>query len=128
MRAGFFVVTALAGVVSACAATGENLPPASERRIVGPEGYTVNWDLPETGAYWAPKAEEGGIRAASEACNAPLNVFVFHHLPRPPQFSYLGFRFEASVDDAARDCVVSRLKAVPSLTIYPKKHDRSRRR
>lgn len=124
MRESFFVVVVIAGLVTACAGTGDKAPPPSERRIVGPKNYTVDWDLPETGTYWVPKEEERAMRAVSEACNAPLDVFVFHHVPRPPQFGYLGFRFEASVDDASRACVVSRLKAVPSLTIYPKKRRR----
>jgi len=53
--------------------------------------------------------------------NHPLGVFIYYHLPRPPQYSYLGFRFEPAADAAARSCLVVRLKAVPSLTIYPKR-------
>lgn len=114
-----------ASVIMACLLSGcvaSRLPDqVSARRIIGPEGYNVNWDLPETNYYWLPAETEHETKIASDACNAPISVFVYHHVPRPPQFGYIGFRFEGVVDEVARTCLISRLKAVPALTIYPKR-------
>jgi hypothetical protein len=112
-----FLLTALAG----CAATHADFGPMSDRRVFGPTDYTVDWDLPETGEYWLPPETEDDIMPASRACEAVLNSFVYHHLPRPPQYSYFGFRFSEEVTEAQKACVVERLKAVPALTIYSKK-------
>ena len=81
----------------------------------------VDWDLPETGTYWLPKGSEDLIKAASSKCQAAVSFFVYHHLPRPPQYSYIGFEFEGPVDAAAKACLLKDLQAVPSLTIYPKR-------
>lgn len=121
MHTNFLAMVMLVGVVTGCAAQQATIPVASDRRIVGPDDYTVDWDLPETGTYWVPKEEDDMIKVASETCKAQISVFVFHHIPRPPQYSYLGFRFDDAADDVARSCLISRLKAVPSLTIYPKR-------
>lgn len=93
----------------------------TERWIVGPKGYTVDWDLPETNTYWVPRVSDNLIQAVSEQCKAAVDVFVYHHLPRPPQYSYIGFKFADAVDDAAKLCLVDSLKAVPSMTVYPKR-------
>lgn len=92
----------------------------SERRIIGPEGYTVDWDVPEKGTYWLPKETENETKVASEICGAKISVFVYHHIPRPPQYSYIGFRFIEANDDATKSCLIARLKAVPALHVYPK--------
>lgn len=110
-------IFALAG----CATSQQNIGPLSERRVIGPAGYTVDWDLLETDYYWVPMANENDLKPTSDQCKAPLSVFVYHHLPRPPQYSYLGFRFPPEVDTLAKSCVLSRLKAVQGLTVYPKK-------
>jgi hypothetical protein len=93
----------------------------SERRIAGPSGSTVDWDLPETDSYWIPKEAEKDVEPASLACEIDLNPFVYHHVPTPPQYSYIGFRFPPQAGEANKACVVARLKAVPALTVYPKK-------
>lgn len=113
------VVVAALGLLTGCV-TSSAERQVSERRIIGPKGYTVDWDLPETGTYWLPMETENETKIATEACKANISVFIYHHLPRPPQFSYIGFRFEETTDDAARSCLIARLKAVPSLTIYSK--------
>jgi hypothetical protein len=115
-------VIALALVCSAagCAEPRVNAA-ATEYRIVGPKGYTIDWDLPETNTYWIPEKSEDLIKAASDKCKAAVSVFVYHHLPRPPQYSYLGFSFKEPVGEAAKACLVDELRAVRSLTIYPKR-------
>lgn len=105
----------------ACAPTTGSKMIASEHVIVGPKGYTVDWGLPLTGDYWVPDETKGDIKAASEACNAPPSVFVYHHIPLPPWFSYLGLRFPGGTTEQQKSCVVSRIKAVPALTVYPKR-------
>ena len=114
--ASFVILGLLAGCV-----TSSVQHQVSGRGIIGPAGYSVDWDVPETGTYWLPRETETETKNASEICKAGISVFVYHHIPRPPQFSYIGFRFEETADDAARSCLVARLKAVPSLTIYPKR-------
>ena len=114
--ASFVILGLLAGCV-----TSSVQHQVSGRGIIGPAGYSVDWDVPETGTYWLPRETETETKNASEICKAGISVFVYHHIPRPPQFSYIGFRFEETADDAARSCLVGRLKAVPSLTIYPKR-------
>ena len=111
----------LAFVALAGCATVEPRNFSSQHVIIGPKGYTVDWGLPETGYYWIPTETENDIKATFDACGAPPSVFVYHHIPRPPWFSYFGIRFEPGVDERARTCVVTRLKAVPSLTVYPKR-------
>lgn len=108
-------------VLAGCTTTATDFGPVSDRRVVGPTDYTVDWDLPETGQYWLPRETEGDIMMASRACEAALNSFVYHHLPRPPQYSYLGFRFGEGVTEDQKACVTKRLKAVPALTVYSKK-------
>ena len=107
--------------VSGCAATPNDFGPFSDRRITGPANYTVDWDLPETGEFWLPKETEEDIMPAAQNCGAPVESFLYHHWPRPPQYSYFGFRFNPSATDDQKSCVVSRLRAVPALTVYPKK-------
>lgn len=107
--------------LSACATTDRPGYVASEHLIVGPKGYTIDWGLPYTGDYWVPKATQNDIKAASDACHAPPSVFVYHHIPRPPWFSYLGLHFSPDTDEQQKACVVTRIKAEPSLTIYPKR-------
>lgn len=110
----------------ACATTTGSKRIASEHVIDGPKGYTVNWGLPLTGAYWVPNETKDDIKAASDTCNAPASVFVYHHIPRPPWFSYLGLRFPDGTTEQQKSCVVSRIKAVPALTVYPKKRRSAR--
>ncbi len=111
---------ALACLTAGCA--GPRLAATTtEHRIVGPKGYAVDWGLPETSTYWVPKDSEKSIKAVSERCKAAVNVFVYHHFPRPPQYSYIGFKFADAVDEAAKSCLVDSPKAVPSMTIYPKR-------
>lgn len=105
----------------ACATTTGSKMIVSEHIIVGPKGYTVDWGLPLTGDYWVPDETKGDIKAASDACNAAPSVFVYHHIPRPPWFSYLGLRFPDGTTEQQKSCLVSRIKAVPALTVYPKK-------
>ena len=107
--------------LSACATSNSASTAGSEHMIVGPKGYTVDWGLPETGDYWVPDDTQDDIKAASDACHAPPSVFVYHHIPRPPWFSYFGLHFDSGVEDAKKACVVARLKAVPALTVYPKR-------
>lgn len=107
--------------LSACSTADGSKMIASEHSIIGPNGYTVDWGLPMNGYYWVPKETEGDIKAASDACQAPSSVFVYHHTPRPPWFSYLGLRFPDGTTEQQKSCVVSRIKAVPALTAYPKK-------
>lgn len=114
------IATALICFTAACAGQRFSQTTA-EHRIVGPKGYTVDWDLPETGTYWLPKESEDRIKTASSTCKAAVSVFVYHHLPRPPQYSYLGFKFEGPKDEAAKACLLRDLQAVPSLTVYPKR-------
>lgn len=108
-------------VLAGCTTTATDFGPMSDRRVVGPTGYTVDWDLPETGHYWLPRVAEDDIVTASRACEAALNSFVYHHWPRPPQYSYLGLRFGEGVTEDQKACVTDRLKSVPALTVYPKK-------
>jgi len=122
MHTNFLAIVMLVGVVTGCAAQQATIPVASDRRIVGPNDYTVDWDLPETGDYWIPKEEADMINVASEICKAPITVVVFHHVPHPPQFSAASIRFGGDADDVARSCLIGRLKAVPSLTVYPKRY------
>ncbi|MDT7534951.1 hypothetical protein OVY48_16175 [Sphingobium sp. SA2] len=114
------VFIVMLGLLAGCA-TSSAQHQFSERGITGPEGYTVDWDVPETGTYWLPKETENETKIASEICKANISVFIYHHMPRPPQFSYIGFRFDEATDDAARSCLIARLKAVPSLTMHPKR-------
>lgn len=114
------ILAALPALLEGCV-TSSSHDRTSERRIIGPKGYTVDWDMPETGTYWLPAETENETKAASEFCKASISIFIYHHMPRPPQFSYIGFRFEQATNDAARSCLIAKLKAVPSLTIYPKK-------
>ena len=107
------------GLMAACS-TPHSPELVSDRKIVGPETYTVDWDVPETGAYWVPKDRENDTATASDHCKAAISVFIYHHVPVPPQFSHIGFRFEGVSNDAARSCLIARLNAVPALTIYPK--------
>ena len=91
----------------------------SDRRIFAPEGYTVDWDLPETDTFWVPPDREHDILSASQACGGAVQTFLYHHWPRPPQYGYIGFRFEPEASPAARNCIIERVKAVPALTVYP---------
>jgi len=93
----------------------------SDQRIIGPSGYTVDWDLPETDHYWLPEDTEDDIMPAANDCGATVEPFIYHHWPRPPQYSYTGFRFGHTATERQKSCVLSRLKAVPALTVYPKK-------
>lgn len=93
----------------------------SENRVSGPEGYTVDWDLPYTDYYWVPPETKDDLMPASRACQTTVEGFIYHHMPRPPQFSYVGFRFGADATDSGKACVLSRLRAVPALTTYAKK-------
>jgi hypothetical protein len=108
-------------MLPACATSERPKDTASAHIIIGPKGYTVDWGLPETGDYWVPNETADDIKAASGACKASPSVFVYHHIPRPPQFSDFGLHFAADTDEQQRACVVARLKAVPSLTVYPKR-------
>ena len=109
---------ALAGLAN-CSTAPVDYGPMSERRIFGPKGYNVDWDLPETDAFWVPPETKDDILTASQSCGGAVQTFIYHHTPRPPQFSYIGFRFEAETSQAAKDCIIDRLKAIPALTIYP---------
>jgi hypothetical protein len=111
---------ALTCLIAACAGPRVTAT-ATEYRVVGPENYTVDWDLPATGAYWVPKESENLIQAASKKCAAAVAMFVYHHTPRPPQYSYFGFSFDGAVDGAAQSCLIGELRAVPALTVYPKR-------
>jgi len=107
--------------LSACAtSTGLDIA-SSEHLIIGPKGYTVDWGLPKAESYWVPEENKGYIKSASESCNASPNVFVWHHIPRPPWFSYLGFNFPNGATEQQKSCVVRRLKAVQALTVYLKR-------
>ncbi len=108
-------------MLPACATTTGSKIIASEHIIVGPKGYTVDWGLPLTENYWVSEETKDDIKEASDACNAPPSVFVYHHIPRPPWFSYLGLRFPNGTTEQQKSCLVSRLGAVPALTVYPKK-------
>lgn len=108
-------------MLPACATTTGSKIIASEHIIIGPKGYTVDWGLPLTGGYWIPVETKDDIKAASDACSARPSVFVYHHVPRPPWFSYLGLRFPDGTTEQQKSCLVSRIKAVPALTVYPKK-------
>jgi hypothetical protein len=107
--------------LSACVTPTGSKMIASEHIILGPKGYTVDWGLPKTDSYWVPDETKDDIKAATDACNAPPSVFVFHHIPTPPSFSHLGLNFPDGVAEQQKSCVVVRLKAVPALTVYPKR-------
>ena len=94
----------------------------SDQRIAGPPDYTVDWDLPVTDHYWLPKDTEGDMMLAAKDCDATVEPFIYHHWPRPPQFSYSGFRFGENATEQQKSCVISRLRAVPALTVYSKKN------
>jgi hypothetical protein len=115
------VIASTLATLSACAASTEPDLVASKHMIIGPKGYSVDWGLPLTGSYWVPDETKDNIKSASDACNAPPSMFVYHHIPRPPWFSYMGLRFPDRVTDKQKSCVVMRLKAVPALTVYPKR-------
>ncbi len=115
------VIASTLATLSACAASTEPDIVASKHMIIGPKGYSVDWGLPLTGSYWVPDETKDNIKSASDACNAPPSMFVYHHIPRPPWFSYMGLRFPDRVTDKQKSCVVMRLKAVPALTVYPKR-------
>ena len=108
-------------VLSACATLNSPQQVASEHMIIGPKGYTVDWGLPKTGDYWVPNDTKNDIKAASDACGALPSVFIYHHIPRRPWFSYVGLHFDPGVDEQKKACVLTRLKAVPALTVYPKR-------
>ena len=109
---------ALASLAS-CSTVPVDYGPMSDRRIYAPEGYDVDWDLPETDAFWLPSETKDDILIASQSCGAAIQTFLYHHWPRPPQFSYIGFRFEPKTSQTAKDCVIGRVKAIPALTVYP---------
>jgi hypothetical protein len=115
-------ITSILVILSSCATLTESNVVASEHLIVGPKGYTVDWGSPVTDRYWIPHETEQDIKSATDACNAPPSVFVWHHIPRPPSFSGLGLHFPIGVDEQQKSCVVVRLKAVPALTVYPKRN------
>jgi hypothetical protein len=115
------MIMAIIATLPACATPTGSKMIASEHIILGPKGYTVDWGLPMTGDYWVPDETMGNIKAASDACNAPPSASVYHHIPRPPWFSYLGLHFPDGTTEQQKSCVVSRIKAVPALTVYPKK-------
>lgn len=114
-------IVSILATLSACATSTGSKIVASQHIIIGPKGYTVDWGLPETGSYWIPDETKEDIKAASITCSALPNVFIYHHMPRPPWFSYFGLNFVNGVTDQQKSCLVMRLKAVPALTIYPKR-------
>src|SRR5687768_11862409 len=101
-RTVYIALVALVGIIAGCATSRAPAPVASEHRIIGPKGYTVDWDLPKTDTFWIPKETADGIKVASESCNAAISVFMYHHTPTPPQYSWVGFRFEDAADHAAK--------------------------
>lgn len=103
MRTTIFAMMLPAATVTACATQHVKVPADSGRRVIGPKGYTVDWDLPETGTYWVPKEREGAIKAASEACNAPIGVFIYHQ-PRRNRRSGALSRIAADRDAKAFFC------------------------
>lgn len=115
-------ITSILVMLSSCATLTESNIVASEHLIIGPKGYTVDWGIPVTDHYWIPNETEQDIKSATDACNAPPSVFVWHHIPRPPWFSALGLNFPVDVDEQQKSCVVARLKAVPALTVYSKRN------
>jgi hypothetical protein len=111
----------LAAFLAGCSTVDKDYGPMSSQRVSGPKGYTVDWDLPYTDYYWLPPETENDMVPASRACGATVVGFIYHHMPRPPQYSYSGFRFSPDATDEGKRCVLSRLKAVPALTTYAKK-------
>ena len=121
LRLSSALIVSIFATLSACATSTGYKIASPEHLVIGPKGYTVDWGLPLTGSYWVPEETKGYIKSSSQACNAPLNVFVYHHTPRPPWFSYLGFNFPHGATEQEKSCVVMRLKAVPALTVYLKR-------
>lgn len=111
------LILSLGGCISADIDYG----PMSSRRLPGPASYTVDWDLPETGLFWVPKSTENDLKRAADGCNVALDTFLYYHYPRPPQYSYIGFRFFPGTSDIQKSCLVKAVGAVPALTVYPKK-------
>jgi hypothetical protein len=110
----------LAGLSACGTATTE--PLGSSYRIEGPPDYTVYWDLPVTDRYWLPKGTSAAqVVEAGKQCGATVDGGMWHHIPVPPEYDWFGFYFVGTVSDAAKACVITRLKAVPALTVYPKK-------
>jgi hypothetical protein len=114
-----FITSALATLTSCATSTDANRV-TSEHVIIGPKGYRVDWGLPETAKFWIPNETVDEYKVATETCKAPHSLFVWYHMARPPWFSGLGLNFPVDTEERQKSCVVTRLKAVPALTVYPK--------
>ena len=67
---------ALAGLAS-CSTAPVDYGPISDRRIFAPRGYNVDWDLPETDAFWVPPETKDDILTASQFVNFFINLAFF---------------------------------------------------